>query len=71
MAISIPSPKDLFKAIMWIIAGHDEKKGKRVILLVLLSMSLGANGLFWYQGNERAKWYKSRGLPPAAPSAPK
>ena len=71
MAIILSIFKPMANGITWVINGDDHKKGKRVILLVLLSMSLGANGLFWYQGNERAKWYKSRGLPPAAPSATK
>lgn len=68
MAIKIPTPKDVLDGIVWVIAGHDEKKTKRVLLLMILSLSLGVNGLFWYQANERAKWYKARNLPYPAPA---
>lgn len=71
MALKIPTLKDALNGVVWFISGHDEKKTKRVILLMLLSLSLGVNGLFWYQANERAKWYKARNMPMPAPAEAK
>lgn len=71
MPIQLPTPKDAFKAVTWIIQGDDHKKGKRVVLLMVLSLSIGVNVLYYYQADQRAKWYNARNLPLAPVSASK
>ena len=69
--LGILNPAAWFKLLGAILKGDDHKKMIRITLLILLGVSVGMNGVLLYQGHERAKWYKSRGLPPPAPAATK
>lgn len=63
-------PKAIIEAILWIIKGNDDKKGKRVLLLILVALLTPLASLEIYNIYSRAKWqsHNPNGYPMSAPA---